>query len=143
MPKFSQRSILTLEQADERLQKICNEAIKEIDFVVSYSYRTSEEQFSLYKKGRRLESGKWVKVGKTVTDKDGKFNKSYHNYLPSYAVDLVPFPVDWKDIDRFKELGAVIKKVAEKLGIEIEWGGDWKTFKDYPHFQIPKKNWDA
>ena len=142
MPKFSEKSLSRLEQADERLQRICHEAIKEIDFVVSYSYRTSQEQFELYKKGRRLESGKWVKVGKTVTDKDGKINRSYHNYLPSYAVDLVPYPVDWKDINRFIELSKVIKRIAAKLEIEIEWGGDWKM-KDMPHYQIPKKNWDA
>lgn len=32
-----------------------------------------------------------------------------------------------------------MKDAAKKLGVPIEWGGDWKTFKDGPHFQLPWK----
>lgn len=135
MPKFSQKSLDRLEQADDRLQLICFEAIKLIDFSVLYSYRTPEEQRRLYAKGR-------TQPGRKVTNMDGITKRSYHNYLPSYAVDLAPYPVDWADINRFKQLAKVIKEVAAKLQIPIEWGGDWKSLKDYPHFQIPKKNWN-
>lgn len=135
MPKFSQKSLDRLEQADDRLQLICFEAIKLIDFSVLYSYRTPEEQRRLYAKGR-------TQPGRKVTNMDGTTKRSYHNYLPSYAVDLAPYPVDWADINRFKELAKVIKGVAAKLQIPVEWGGDWKSLKDYPHFQIPKKNWN-
>ena len=30
---------------------------------------------------------------------------------------------------------------AGGFGVPIEWGGDWRTFKDGPHFQLPKKEY--
>jgi peptidoglycan L-alanyl-D-glutamate endopeptidase CwlK len=36
-----------------------------------------------------------------------------------------------------------MKDAAEQLGIQLEWGGDWKTFKDGPHFQLPWKDYPA
>lgn len=140
MPKFSQRSKDLLEQADPRLQRICNELIKEFDVTVRFTYRTQAEQFAIYRKGRELINGKWIKTGTTFTNLDGKIRKSYHNYLPSYAVDIYPYPVDLKNIERFKEMGQRVKEIAVKMNIPIEWGGDW-NMKDYGHIQIPKKNW--
>ena len=32
---------------------------------------------------------------------------------------------------------AAVKTAAEEEGVPIEWGGDWRTFKDGPHFQLP------
>lgn len=62
---------------------------------------------------------------------------SKHNSLPSLAVDLAPSsPIKWGDIEAFKKLGEDVKKQAAALGIHIRWGGDFKTFKDYPHFEI-------
>ncbi|WP_049613866.1 M15 family metallopeptidase, partial [Yersinia pekkanenii] len=29
------------------------------------------------------------------------------------------------------------------VGVPIEWGGDWKTLKDGPHFQLPHKEYPA
>ena len=29
-----------------------------------------------------------------------------------------------------------MKQAAKELGVNIVWGGDWKSFKDGPHFQI-------
>ena len=36
----------------------------------------------------------------------------------------------------FEALAKEFKKVAKEKGIEVVWGGDWKNFKDLPHFQI-------
>jgi len=151
--KFSKKSIDNIEQADNRLQLVTYGAMDELnenpqnwkisDFGVLYSYRTVQLQFSFFKKGRELRNGIWVKVGRTVTDKDGYKKRSYHNYLPSYAIDVAPYPTDWQDIESFKELGRLFKYVANKLDIPIEWGAEiWKGLKDYPHFQIPRKNWN-
>lgn len=52
------------------------------------------------------------------------------------AVDIAPYPIDWKDLKRFKMLSEHIKKVARILNIQVAWGGDWKTFKDYPHWEL-------
>jgi peptidoglycan L-alanyl-D-glutamate endopeptidase CwlK len=122
MPKFSQRSKDRLATCDKRLQDIMNEAIKEYDFSVLEGHRSLERQYKLYKEGRSQIDGR-RKMGK-------------HNYSPSLAVDIVPYPIDWNDIDRFKELAVIIKRIAKEKSVKIVHGGDWKSFKDYPHWQI-------
>lgn len=136
MPKFSKRSQDNLATADNKLQQLFNEVIKDYDCTVIYGHRTPEEQFELFKQGREKKDGWWAKVGPTVTNLDGHNKKSKHNYLPSKAVDVVPFPLDWDDIDSFKALAEVVKKKAKELGIDVQWGGDWTSFKDYPHWEI-------
>lgn len=136
MPRLSQKSLSKLKTCHKDLQIVILEAIKEFDFIVVYGTRTVEEQFELYKQGRKLVDGVWVKVGSTVTNIDGKSKLSMHNHLPSLAVDLVPYPVDWNNLQRFKDMAEVIKATAKRLGIKITWGGDWIKFKDYPHFEL-------
>ena len=41
---------------------------------------------------------------------------------------------EWK---YYYQIADAMKKAALELKIPIEWGGDWKTFKDGPHFQLP------
>ena len=138
MYKFSKRSKGNLATADEKLQLLFNEVIKEIDCTIICGHRTPEEQFELFKKGREKVDGWWTVIDKSkvVTNLDGTTKTSRHNYYPSKAVDVVPYPLDWNDIDSFKLLASVVKRKALELGIDVEWGGDWKSFKDYPHWQI-------
>lgn len=140
MYKFSKRSRDNLSTASENLQRLFNEVIKEIDCTVICGHRSPEEQFELYKKGRVNKDFKWIVVDKSkvVTNIDGRAKKSNHNYLPSRAVDVVPYPLDWNDITAFKKLGEVVKRKAKELGIKISWGGDWQTLKDYPHYEEAK-----
>jgi peptidoglycan L-alanyl-D-glutamate endopeptidase CwlK len=59
------------------------------------------------------------------------------------AVDLAVMngsDVTW-DFKKYKELAAVVKQAAKAVGVPIEWGGDWKTFLDGPHFQLPWKEY--
>lgn len=136
MYKFSKRSLNNLATAEEKLQVLFNAVIEEIDCTIIYGHRTPEEQFELFKQGREKKDGWWVKVGKTVTNLDGNIKKSKHNYFPSKAVDVVPFPLDWNDIESFKNLAVIVKKKAKELNIDVEWGGDWASLKDYPHWQV-------
>ena len=136
MPKFSKRSKDNLATADIKLQQLFNAVIEEFDCTVIYGHRTPEEQFELFKKGREKKDGWWVKTGKTVTNLDGNIKKSKHNYYPSKAVDVVPFPLDWNDIKAFELLANVVKAKALELNIEVTWGGDWVSLKDYPHWEI-------
>ena len=55
-----------------------------------------------------------------------------------HAIDLAPYPIDWNNITRFAMVGSLMFRAAGDMGIEIEWGGHWKRFKDYPHFQFPR-----
>jgi peptidoglycan L-alanyl-D-glutamate endopeptidase CwlK len=54
---------------------------------------------------------------------------------PSKAFDIAfkkaDGSLDWS-ANNFKNFAAIIKKVAPL----VEWGGDWKSFKDLPHFQV-------
>lgn len=136
MHKFSKRSLDNLATADNKLQQLFNIVIAEFDCTVIYGHRTPEAQFELFKQGREKQDGWWVKVGPTVTNLDGNIKKSKHNYLPSKAVDVVPYPLDWNDIESFKNLAVIVKKKAKELGIDVEWGGDWTSLKDYPHWQV-------
>lgn len=122
MYKFSKRSKDNLSTADEKLQLLFNEVIKEFDCTVIEGHRSLERQKELFYKG--------------ASQIDGISKKGKHNYFPSRAVDVVPYPLDWNDIESFKLLASVVKRKALDLGINVQWGGDWKNFKDYPHWQI-------
>ena len=135
MASFSKRSKERLITAHVDLQKVANEVIKYFDCTVTAGHRTPEEQNKLYQKGR-------VEEGGIVTYKDGYEKLSKHNHNPSLALDLVPYPELWSSEDKLKELGrlfmAITNMMLERGEIEngIEWGGNWSTFKDYPHYQI-------
>ena len=97
-------------------------------FVVTEGLRTLERQKEL------------LATGKSQTLKS--------RHLTGHAVDLAVWydkdldkvldadEISWKFPD-YKALSEVVKAAAEQLGIPIEWGGDWVSFKDGPHFQLP------
>lgn len=110
------------------LLAVCDKALSygEIDITVlpDGGVRTPERQMELVKKG----------ASKTLN--------SYHLIQSDgygHAIDLAPYPVEWANIQRFKELGALMKRAAKELGIAIEWGGEYKTWKDYPHYNLKGK----
>jgi hypothetical protein len=68
--------------------------------------------------------------------------KSYHVWGLAYDVGIFKCPNGFKTADDCKEyLGddvAAYKKIADAGKAQgFEWGGDWKTIKDYPHYQYP------
>lgn len=129
MYKFSKRSLNNLKNVDKRLIHICNELINHIDFTVIEGHRSLERQLELYEQG--------------YSQIDGITKKGKHNYLPSLAIDIIPYKKGHNPFDGSKEseemfnsLAKEFKKVANELGYKITWGGDWKSFKDLPHFQL-------
>ena len=93
--------------------------ITEVDFIVTEGLRTKERQEQLVRAG----------ASKTLRSR----------HLTGHAVDLaakVGNEVRW-DWPLYHKLAAAMKDSAATLGIEIEWGGDWKSFPDGPHFQLP------
>jgi hypothetical protein len=137
MPSFGKTSRKRLETCAPAIQKILNEAIKIIDFSVMEGHRSTEKQFEYYQKGRELIDGKWVvtEPGEKITNIDGINKKSQHNYAPSMAVDLAPYPTGYTSLKEFYRLAGVIETIADRLEIKIKWGGDW-SWKDHPHFEI-------
>ena len=144
MPKFGNASLQKLATCDTKLQQVMNEVIKRIDISIQFGHRTVQEQQELFAKGRKLVNGKWIKVGKTVTNMDGVVKKSMHNYYPSKAIDITPYPLDWNDINSFIKVKDVVFEEANKLGIKLTWGADWDgdgniaehKLQDYPHYEI-------
>jgi len=81
------------------------------------------------------EQNKAVAEGKSKL----KFPNSKHNCVDSEgkpasrAFDAVPMQGNnclWRDVSKYNRMG----KIARDLG--LEWGGDWKSFPDKPHFQL-------
>ncbi|WP_417582940.1 M15 family metallopeptidase [Pelagibacterium sp.] len=67
----------------------------------------------------------------------------------AHAVDVVPYvdtdgngskEVSWS-WPHYYPLAKAIKDAAKLEGVVIEWGGDWKSFKDGPHWQLPWKQY--
>jgi peptidoglycan L-alanyl-D-glutamate endopeptidase CwlK len=59
------------------------------------------------------------------------------------AVDLgawVDDQVDWS-WPLYHKIAETMKTAANQVRVPIEWGGDWKSFKDGPHFQLPHKEY--
>ena len=118
--KLSQRSIDRMKGVDERLVNVVKRAIEisEVDFIVTEGLRTKERQAELLKAG----------ATRTMNSK----------HIVGKAVDLaavVDGQVRW-DWPLYSKLAAAMKRAAEILNVKIEWGGDWVTFKDGPHFQL-------
>lgn len=134
MLKMNDRG-LVISKADKKLTG-CNPIIKKralmvvekaydrgIEVLITDAYRSIAEQNKKYAQGRTT-------AGKIVTNAKG--GSSYHNYGLAFDFCLVdgdglPY---WIVNDKWME----VVKIAKELG--FEWGGDWTSFKDYPHFQI-------
>lgn len=64
-------------------------------------------------------------------------------HLTGHAIDIAPVidgSVRW-DWPLYYQLAKVVKKCAADLGIKLDWGGDWKSFKDGPHWELPWKEY--
>ena len=128
MPKFGKRSRERLETCDKRLQKVFNEVIKYVDCSVLEGHRDERRQDKLYEEGK-------TKV---------RYPMGRHNSKPSRAVDVVPYPVDWNDRERFHLFAGFVLGMARRMGITLRWGGDWNMnfevddnkFDDFPHFEV-------
>lgn len=120
-----------LEDLHPRVEAMAREFIKkceeqEIKLLVTSTYRDAECQTALYAKGRTAK-------GPKVTN--AKAGQSYHNWR--VALDVVPMvhgkPV-WKTTGEALTLWQKVGKIGKSVG--FEWAGDWKTFKEFPHFQF-------
>jgi len=98
---------------------------KSFGFIITCGVRTLEEQKKLLKAGatRTLNS-------RHIPGKDG------YSKAVDFAVTL-DGKIKW-DWPLYDKLSKIVKEAAKLEGVPIEWGGDWKSFKDGPHFQLPK-----
>lgn len=128
MPAFSDKSKRRLQTCDTRLRLIFEEVVQEFDCTILEGHRGRERQNQMVAEGKS-------KV---------RWPKGMHNTVPSRAVDVAPYPIDWKDRDRFMYFAGYVKGIAQKHGVTLRWGGDWNgdwhvadnSFDDLVHFEI-------
>ena len=140
---LSKRSLGSLEGVDPRLVSIAKRAIKitQQDFVIIEGLRTREQMKINYGKGRTVaELAKHGIEAKYAKPKEAKVtwlnNPFASNHASGKAIDVVPYPVDWNDIGKFRTIYEAFQKAADELGVKIKWGGHFQKNKDYPHFEI-------
>jgi len=130
MPRLGKRSKKRLEGVDARLIALLERVCKYFDITVIEGKRSQERQDLLVEQGKSK-----TKFGKHVQGK---------------AVDIAPYPIDWKARDDFHYLGGFVLGIATQMGLNIRWGGDWSdsslsqnqrttkdnSFDDLVHFEI-------
>jgi peptidoglycan L-alanyl-D-glutamate endopeptidase CwlK len=127
MPRFSKRSLDNLATCSSLLQLIAKEAIEYTDFSVIWGHRSKEKQDMFFREGYS----------------DLKWPFSKHNKVPSEAFDIVPWPINWDDRERFFFLAGVVLSIAKRREISLRWGGAWDgSFNvkgqrdDLAHFEL-------
>jgi len=134
MPKFSESSMQKLRTCDPELQILFNYVIRYFDCTIVCGERNKEDQNKAFADGFS-----------TV-----QYPNSDHNSFPSKAVDVVPYPIEWKNVNRMRYFIGFVKGVAQMLkeygtmDKEIRTGIDWdndtvlkdQRFNDLPHFQV-------
>ena len=127
MFRLSNRSINRLEGVNNDLARVVQRAIEitPLDFGVTEGIRTKQRQQKLFDSG----------ASKTLNSR----------HLTGHAVDLVVYfegDVSWH-MGHYEIIANAMKEAASEQGINIEWGGDWKSFRDGPHFQLSRKEYPA
>ncbi|MGP3174462.1 M15 family metallopeptidase [Serratia bockelmannii] len=125
--RFSQRSEKNLVGVNPALVAVVRRALElsPVDFGITEGLRSRERQ------------KKMVAAGASQTMNS--------RHLTGHAVDVVAYlganiSWDWK---YYEHIAAAFKQAGKELGTVIEWGGDWKTLKDGPHFQLAFRDYPA
>ncbi|HEF8774301.1 TPA: M15 family metallopeptidase [Providencia stuartii] len=130
MSKFllSRRSEENLRGVHPDLVKVVRRALElsNVDFMVIEGKRNEARQRQLFASGK----------SKTMNSR----------HLTGHAIDCAPIinrEIPWDDWSKFAQVAVAMKKAAEELKVDIEWGGDWVNFKDGPHFQLSHQTYPA
>ncbi len=126
MPSFSERSSRELYSCDGLLIMLFETVVRRYDCTVLEGSRTPERQRYLLDIGR----------SRTLNSK--------HLHTPSRAVDVAPYPVQWKRVEPWYHFAGYVTAKAEEMGIRVRWGGDWDSdldlldqdFNDLAHWEI-------
>lgn len=126
MSKYSlgNRSLSNLKGVHPDLVKVVKRAIQltSQDFTVIEGLRSTRRQADLVRKG----------FSKTMNSR----------HITGHAVDIIPYPIP-RDWDRYQpsqwlNIEEAMKKAAKELDVDLQWGGDWKSFIDRPHWQLSR-----
>lgn len=113
-----------------RLQTLAAEFMAEcsrqdLKIAIGETLRTVAEQDALYAQGR-------TKPGNIVTNAPGSSYSSYHQWGTAFDI----YRNDGKGA--YNESGNFFGRAgAIGTALGLEWGGNWKSIVDKPHFQLP------
>ena len=155
---LGQRSLSRLDGVHPDLVRVVKRAAAmataDEDFTVLEGVRSKEKMCVNYGKGRtgaQCEAkgvpASYAKPGEAkVTWLSNPFLSNHRRMADGYgrAVDLAPFPVDWKNLGRFDRLAKLMFRAASIEGVAIRWGADWdedgrpreRGESDSPHFEL-------
>lgn len=152
MAKFSKRSTDNLVGVAPALVALMHAAILDTpyDFTVVEGLRSEATQKKYYSWGRTVVNPntgplKGRPLGMVVTNANGTTRKSNHQAKADgygHAVDVYPYfnrsvQTSGPEVDkRLKAIAQHVKAKAKCLGISINWGGDWRSPYDPPHFEL-------
>lgn len=135
MRSWSNRSLTNMRGIHPDLRCVLDRALHDspVDFVITEGLRTLARQREL------------LRIGASTTMNS--------RHLTGHAVDLYA----WVDLDLdgkvefvemssprlMKQIADAIKAAALAEDVPIVWGGDWRTFKDMPHFELDRRTYPA
>ena len=137
----SAKNLATLDKKAQAIFKPFIEAAEPLAATLGCEYiaisgnRTFAEQDKLFAKGRSIPP-----IGPSHIVSNAKGGQSNHNF--GIALDFGVFQgkryLDGGTKAETSVASGVHRSVAEKLAKKhgIDWGGNWKSFKDEPHFEI-------
>ena len=142
MPSFGGTSRLQLDTCRSEIIETLEIVVIEYDIKVLEGVRSWARQAELLEEGR-------TKVGPGLSKHNPPMigGVEDESWL-SNAVDVVPYPIDWKDARRFIYMAGMIIGVGRTLGYDFRWGGNWdedqiilddQNFDDLPHFEYKGK----
>ena len=123
--KFSERSYRNLQNVRPELVAVTTLALHYLgrengpDFVVTDGARNLDEQRKLIDQGK----------SQTMDSR----------HLTGHAIDVAAFDADYNvtwEAGPYRRIADAFKRAGETLGTDIEWGGDWQSFIDMPHFAL-------
>lgn len=118
---LSQGSQNNLKDVHQDLVRVVHLALtfSQYDFVVIEGVRSLERQKVLIQEGK----------SKTLNSR----------HLTGHAVDIVPLvngAIPWQDWSAFESVFNAMKQASSQLGVSINWGGNWVSFRDGPHYEL-------
>jgi peptidoglycan L-alanyl-D-glutamate endopeptidase CwlK len=143
MPSFGEGSRNQLDTCRSELVEILEFVIKEYDISVLEGRRSWTRQGELLRQGKTK-----VGPGESKHNPPKKADGTENTNWLSDAVDVAPYPIDWKDARRFIYMAGLIIGTGRALGYDIRWGGNWdedqiiiddQSFDDLPHFEYKGK----
>ena len=119
---------------------------KDLVAVVEKAITISSKDFTIIEGLRSIERQKQLYAA-------GKSKTLNSRHITGHAVDLAPWPINGDfdsdgilniaDWDEYYPIADAMKEAAQDLGVSLEWGGDWKGFRDGPHFQLSHRGYPA